>query len=574
MATASAAQRKPGLHYAWIVVGIAFVALLISAGVRSSVTVLIVPWEEEFGWSRATISFAIAIQLMLCGLVGPFSAGFIDRFGLRRTMLGALATMAAGMALLPLVTRSWELLPILGIFIGLSTGALAMVMAAVIANRWFVERRGLVMGLLSGSSATGQLIFIPSLAQIVAHLGWRAAVLIAASLLAVAIPVVWKFMRDLPRDLWLKPYGAKADAPEPPRRRASIPSPPPSPRSACAPQHRDFWLLGGSFFVCGASTIGLIGTHFIPACLDHGIPETTAAGILGAMGIFNVIGTTSSGWLSDRIDPRVLLCWFYASRGVSLLFLPYAFDLSGWALAAFGLFYGLDWIATVPPTMKLTTAAFGPQQVGDRLWLDHRDAPGRLGLRRLWERLVAHALGRLHRRVLGLGRAVPLRGGPGHARRARQAHRAAPRDRRGLSLVRARSRRLGRRGAQRNLLEKARRGKPQRGDRGGEHKRDRERVGQRRHQQRLRLGGQGRDRRGAAAQHLGADAEMAGGERFARRRGRAPTTSSAAPNEPPSERKKPLEPVKAPRSRKSTAFCPATVSGDMHNPTAMPFIMK
>ncbi len=169
-------------------------------------------------------------------------------------------------------------------------------------------------------------------------------------------------MRDLPRDLWLKPYGAKADAPEPP------PAPRVNPFSAafaalgmCA-QHRDFWLLGGSFFVCGASTIGLIGTHFIPACLDHGIPETTAAGILGAMGIFNVIGTTSSGWLSDRIDPRVLLCWFYASRGVALLFLPYAFDLSGWALAAFGLFYGLDWIATVPPTMKLTTAAFGPQQ--------------------------------------------------------------------------------------------------------------------------------------------------------------------------------------------------------------------
>ncbi len=351
------------LHYGWIVVAVSFVAMLVAAGTRSAPSVLMVPWESEFGWSPATISFAIAVQLMIFGIVGPFSAGFIDRFGLRRTMVAGLGTMALGMLLLPFANAAWQLQPILGVFLGLTTGALAMVMAAMVASRWFVERRGLVMGLLSGSTAAGQLIFLPSFAQAVAHLGWRPAVFIGAAVLVAAIPLVWIFMRDTPRDIGLKPYGAPADAPDlPPPVRAN-------PFTAAfaalgkGSQHRDFWLLSGSFFVCGASTIGLIGTHFIPACLDHGIPVTTAAGILGAMGVCNVIGTTASGWLSDRFDNRILLCWYYASRGASLLFLPYALDMSGpWGIALFGLFYGLDWIATVPPTVKLTTAAFGQQQ--------------------------------------------------------------------------------------------------------------------------------------------------------------------------------------------------------------------
>lgn len=358
----SAARATPrGVHYGWIVVAVSFVAMLVAAGTRSAPSVLIVPWESEFGWSPATISFAIAVQLMLFGLVGPFSAGFIDRFGLRRTMVGGLAMMATGMAILPFVNAAWQLQPILGVFLGLTTGALAMVMAALVANRWFIERRGLVMGLLSGSAAAGQLIFLPSFAQAVTHLGWRPAVLIAAAVLLAAIPLVWIFMRDTPHELGLKPFGAAPDTPDLRPVRAN-------PLTAAfnalgmAAGHRDFWLLSGSFFVCGASTIGLIGTHFIPACQDHGIPETAAAGILGAMGVCNVIGTTAAGWLSDRFDNRILLCWFYASRGGSLLFLPYALDMVGpWGLVIFGLFYGLDWIATVPPTVKLTSAAFGQQ---------------------------------------------------------------------------------------------------------------------------------------------------------------------------------------------------------------------
>lgn len=351
------------LHYAWIVVAVAFLAMLVAAGTRSAPSVLMVPLENEFGWSRATISFAIAVQLMLFGIVGPFSAGFIDSFGLRRTMVVGLAMMALGMGLMPFITQSWQLQPLLGVFLGLTTGALAMIMAAMVANRWFVERRGLVMGLLSGATAAGQLIFLPSFAQGVERLGWRPAVFIGAAVLLAAIPIVWLFMRDEPRDLGLKPYGAAPDAPDLPRPVRANPFTAAFIALGKGSQHRDFWLLSGSFFVCGASTIGLIGTHFIPACLDHGIPETAAAGILGAMGVCNIIGTTAAGWLSDRFDNRLLLCWFYASRGASLLFLPYAFNVSGpWGLMIFGLFYGLDWIATVPPTVKLTTAAFGQQQ--------------------------------------------------------------------------------------------------------------------------------------------------------------------------------------------------------------------
>ena len=353
------------LHYAWVVVGVTFFVLLVAAGMRATSSVMIVPWEEEFGWSHAVISFPIAVQLMMFGLVGPFSASFVERFGLRRVMTLCLSLMLIGMLAMPFITAPWQLLPILGIFMGLAVGALAMVMAAIIANRWFFARRGLVMGMLSGATAAGQLIFIPSLAQLVAHFGWRTAVFSAATVLLAAIPVVWLFMRDTPGEMGLTPYGTPANAPPVPRGHARQSA----HRSLRGARHGGeasrFLALERRFFVCGASTLGLIGTHFIPACLDHGIPETAAASILGAMGVCNMIGTTASGWLSDRFDNRILLCWFYASRGASLLFLPYALNMNGpWGIAIFGLFYGLDWIATVPPTVKLATATFGARQSG------------------------------------------------------------------------------------------------------------------------------------------------------------------------------------------------------------------
>ena len=352
------------LHYGWIVVGVTFLTLLVAAGVRSAPGVLIVPLEREFGWSRAAIALPISVGLLLYGLIGPFSAGFVERFGLRAVMLTALALFGLGFGLTPLAGSTTTLLLLWGLMVGTGTGMTAMVMGAIVAGRWFIARRGLVMGLLTGSAAAGQLIFMPLLANLTVTLGWRSAVLIACGMVLLMVPVVALLMRDRPADLGLPRYGALTSRPEP-----AVP-PPANPfflafaalgRGVVS---RDFWLLSLSFFVCGASTIGLIGAHFIAACVDHGIAEATAAGMLAAMGVCNFLGTTASGWLSDRFDSRYLLFWYYALRGLSLLFLPYAFDLSPWGLALFGLFYGLDWIATVPPTVRLTANAFGIESAG------------------------------------------------------------------------------------------------------------------------------------------------------------------------------------------------------------------
>ena len=351
-------------HYGWIVVGVIFVALLAAAGVRATPGVLIVPLQDAFGWSRATISLAIALQLFTYGLVGPFSAGCIDRFGLRKTLIGALLLTLIGVGFTPFIVAPWNLWPLWGLALGSGTGAAAMVMAAVVANRWFIARRGVVMGFLTGSTAAGQLVFLPLLANIVSHFGWREAMLVSSAAVIATMPLAWILMRDHPHDVGLRPYGATDEHP-PHVVPARV-----NPFSAAMAGlgmgigHRDFWLLSGGFFVCGASTIGLIGTHFIPACVDHGITETTAAGLLAFMGIFNFVGTTASGWLTDRYDSRWLLFWYYALRGVSLLFLPYAFDLSFWGLTVFGIFYGLDWIATVPPTVRLAANTFGVENAG------------------------------------------------------------------------------------------------------------------------------------------------------------------------------------------------------------------
>jgi sugar phosphate permease len=363
MADATAKRAGGQIHYAWVIVAVTFLVLLVSAGMRSGPSVLIVPLEETFGWSRATISFAIAVTLLVYGLVGPFAAGLMTRFGTRATMLGSLALMLLGLGLTPWITASWQLLPLWGVALGSGTGAAALVLGAIVANRWFVARRGLVMGLLTGSTAAGQLIFLPLLANIVERAGWPTSVAVACAVTLAVVPLVVLLMRDAPQDLGLKAYGEPADAPAP---RASHGNPFAAVLAALGHgvQSRDFWLLSASFFVCGASTIGLVGTHFIPACLDHGIPEGTAAGLLAAMGVCNVIGTTASGWLSDRFDSRRLLFWYYALRGVSLLFLPYAFDFSLWGLSLFGLFYGLDWIATVPPTVRLCANVYGARNAG------------------------------------------------------------------------------------------------------------------------------------------------------------------------------------------------------------------
>jgi predicted MFS family arabinose efflux permease len=346
------------IHPAFIVAGAVFVVLLCAAAVRATPSILIVPLEREFGWSRALLSSAVSINLVLYGLVGPFAAALMERFGIRRTVLCSLALICAGVALTSQMRSSWQLLLTWGVLVGLGTGTTAMVLGATVVSRWFVSRRGAVMGALTASTATGQMLFLPLEARVVESQGWRPVTYLVASVIALLVPLVALLVRDRPADLGVLPYGASADTPalEPMRQNPLGNAIRVLRESAHKP---DFWLLAGSFFVCGASTNGLIGTHLVPACMDHGIPEVRAAGLLAVMGIFDLIGTTASGWLSDRIDSRKLLFWYYGLRGLALLWLPQAFEAQVFGLPVFAVFYGLDWIATVPPTVRLTTEAVG-----------------------------------------------------------------------------------------------------------------------------------------------------------------------------------------------------------------------
>lgn len=354
-------------HYAWVVAGITFVTLIIAAGARATPGVILVPFGNEFQWSRATVSSIVSINICLYGLVGPFAAALYQRFGLRRTMVVAVAMLSLGYGLTALATRYWHFVLLWGVVVGIGSGMAATVLGAAVANRWFTARRGLVMGILTASAATGQLVFLPSLAKAVTVHGWRAAPVIVAIVTACVAPVIWWLMRDDPRDIGALPYGQTAseeqergaDAGE----RRTAPAANPALRAITvltqAARSRDFWLLAGSFFVCGASTNGLIGTHLVAAAFDCGIPEVRAASLLAAMGMFDLVGTTASGWLSDRFNCRYLLFGYYALRGLSLMWLPNALVGPSAGLGLFALFYGLDWIATVPPTVRLTADVFG-----------------------------------------------------------------------------------------------------------------------------------------------------------------------------------------------------------------------
>ena len=347
------------MHYAWIVAGVTFVALMGAAGFRATPGVLIVPLQNEFGWNRAIISVAVSINLILFGLMGPFAAALMDRFGIRVVTVGALITVASGALLTTVMTSPWQLYLLWGVVVGMGTGCMASVLAATVAGRWFVQRRGLVLGALTAAGATGQLIFLPGLGYLAQNLGWRlVAVTIAVAALAV-VPLVAIFLRNRPGDLGLRAYGAtEAD---------SVPLATGSPIKNAfrglriGTRSRDFWLLGASFFICGASTNGLIGTHLIPASMDHGMAEVTAASLLAVIGVFDVVGTLASGYLTDRFDSRRLLFMYYGLRGLSLLLLPYVFGSPQFGLILFIVFYGLDWVATVPPTVQLARKVFGQQ---------------------------------------------------------------------------------------------------------------------------------------------------------------------------------------------------------------------
>jgi predicted MFS family arabinose efflux permease len=347
-----------GQRYAFVVVGVIFLCLLFAAGLRATPSVLLVPLQDAFGWSRSTISFAAALGIFFYGMVGPFAAAAMERFGLRRVVLIALVAMSASSIASAYMTESWHLVALWGVFSGMASGAVATVLGATIANRWFQTHRGLAMGVLTASTATGNLIFLPVLAALASSGDWTRAVwAVAITILAMA-PLVWWLVPNRPTDVGLVPFGGDPTAPRTP----------PAPRTGLiaatfgalgrASRTRAFWFLFATFWVCGFTTNGLVGTHLIALCGDHGIEQVQAAGLLSLMGIFDLIGTTASGWLTDRYDPRKLLFVYYGLRGLSLIALPYT-DFSFYSLSIFAIFYGLDWIATVPPTLRLANEAFG-----------------------------------------------------------------------------------------------------------------------------------------------------------------------------------------------------------------------
>ncbi len=353
-------MTRPRLHYAWIVTFVTFTVLLITAGIRATPGLLMVPLETEFGWSRAAISGAVAINIALFGLIGPFAASAMNRWGIRRLVVIALALLAVSVGLTTQMHSQWQMTLLWGVCVGTGTGVTSMVLAAVVATRWFEARRGTVLGALSAANATGQLVFLPFLARMVERNGWRAATLVVSGAAVVVFVVVLIFMRDRPEDIGLRPYGQQENAP-PTTAAAAL-----APFAALGMAIRSpaFWVLAGTFFVCGASTNGLIGTHLIAACHDYGIPQMRSAQLLALMGIFDIFGTTASGWLTDRYSSRHLLFGYYTLRGLSLLFLPFTLANGAGGLSIFAVFYGLDWIATVPPTVRLTGDAFGRENTG------------------------------------------------------------------------------------------------------------------------------------------------------------------------------------------------------------------
>jgi MFS family permease len=346
------------LHWAWVVAGVSFIALIGAAGFRSAPGALIEPLQREFGWSRATISFAVSVNLLLFGLTAPFAAALMNRFGVRRVVSLALLLVSVGSGLTVFMTASWQLVLLWGVLVGLGTGSMALAFVATITGRWFVKHRGLVTGVLTAGGATGQLVFLPVIAGLAESSGWRASSLVVSGAALLVVPLAYFLLKEHPADLGLPLYGG-----------TEVVAPPVAAGGAArtavnalrmAARTRSFWYLAIGFAICGMTTNGLVGTHFIPAAHDHGMPSTTAAGLLALVGLFDIVGTIFSGWLTDKVDSRILLAVYYLLRGVSLLLLTQLFASSVHpSMLVFIVFYGLDWVATVPPTVALCREIFG-----------------------------------------------------------------------------------------------------------------------------------------------------------------------------------------------------------------------
>ena len=350
------------IHPAWFAAGVTFLTLMANAGFRSAPSVLLIPLQDAFNWSRADISLAVSVNVLLFGLTAPFAAALMERFGIRRVVMTAEVVVGLGALATIYIQKPWHLVALWGVVVGIGTGSMALVFAATVANRWFIKRKGLVIGGLTAASATGQLIFLPGLSWLAVHHGWKSVSLVVGSASLIMVPVIFLFLKESPKHIGHTPYGADHSYEHPTILKTNAARLAIDTLKQSLPK-RDFWYLIGSFFVCGLSTSGLIGTHLIAAGHDHGMSEVVAASLLALIGIFDVIGTICSGWLTDRIDPRKLLFFYYFLRGVSLFLLPSILFASVHpSTLVFVIFYGLDWVATVPPTILLCRKVLGPER--------------------------------------------------------------------------------------------------------------------------------------------------------------------------------------------------------------------
>ncbi len=345
------------LHYAWIVLAVVFTATLAGVAVRAAPGVMIVPMERAFGWDKATISGAISVNIILMGMIGPFLTGLMQIIGLKRTILSCLAILAAATGLSTLMTQPWQLFLTWGVMVGIGAGGSAVGIAGAVANRWFAQRTGFAMGMITSANAAGQLVFLPLLAMAADRYGWQGVSVGVTIVIAAVLPIVWLTLPESPAALGIPAYGAREVKPvENPA--GSNPFAVAIGALARASRSMDFWLLCLTFGICGFSTNGLINTHMIAYCADNGIPEINGASILAVIGLFSLVGSAASGWLCDRFSPRVLLFWYYGLRGLSLVIIPMtSFDPI--SMGIFAVFYGLDWVATGPATFALTNEVFG-----------------------------------------------------------------------------------------------------------------------------------------------------------------------------------------------------------------------
>jgi len=361
----STSLTRRGVHYAWVIAAVTFLAMLTTSAALGLPGAMLQPLAKEFGWTTDELSSVFAVRFALFGLLGPFAAVFIGRFGLRRIMVVAASFIAAAMVLATGITQLWQLFLLWGLVLGCGTGLTALVLGAMVANRWFTSNRGLIVGLFAASTATGQLIFLPIAAWMIENMGWRYAVIPVFAACVVVALLATLFMRDHPGSIGLRAFGEPDSAPieAPPARTTRLNFLGPFQMLIEASGNRTFWILAGTFFICGLSTNGLLQTHFISLCGDNGMTAVPAASVLAMMGAFDLVGTTVSGYLSDRYDNRKLLFWYYGLRGLSLFWLPFS-TFTFYGLSIFAMFYGLDWIATVPPTVKLAAQEFGKEKAG------------------------------------------------------------------------------------------------------------------------------------------------------------------------------------------------------------------